>query len=105
MLHRKCHFKCPECGGPVKADEDGCCSLCGADCIIAPGFDVVGVQYLVELYPGESWLAPWSGDPGRTLKRTSAQKYKNIHAATCALARAKKMYGYRDYTKARVVEA
>jgi hypothetical protein len=27
-------FVCPECGPKVKADEDGCCATCGADCSI-----------------------------------------------------------------------
>ena len=26
------HFVCPDCGKHVKADEDGCCVHCGADC-------------------------------------------------------------------------
>lgn len=25
------HFECPDCGSHVAADEDGCCSTCGAD--------------------------------------------------------------------------
>lgn len=28
------HFVCTECGVHVKADEDGCCASCGADCKI-----------------------------------------------------------------------
>lgn len=27
-------FRCPDCGTGVKADEDGCCAHCGADCVI-----------------------------------------------------------------------
>jgi hypothetical protein len=27
-------FLCPDCGLGVKADEDGCCSMCGRDCAI-----------------------------------------------------------------------
>ena len=27
-------FRCPDCGPDVKADEDGCCAACGADCEI-----------------------------------------------------------------------
>ena len=26
------HFRCPDCGAHVKADEDECCATCGADC-------------------------------------------------------------------------
>lgn len=29
-------FKCPDCGIGVRADEDGCCVHCGADCEIVP---------------------------------------------------------------------
>lgn len=32
-------FACQECGDAVKADEDGCCATCGADCEITPGID------------------------------------------------------------------
>lgn len=28
------HFRCPDCGPHVCADEDGCCKTCGADCAI-----------------------------------------------------------------------
>ena len=28
----KPHWECPQCGPHVKADEDGCCSMCGATC-------------------------------------------------------------------------
>lgn len=28
------HFRCPDCGPRIKADEDGCCTMCGADCTI-----------------------------------------------------------------------
>jgi hypothetical protein len=30
------HFRCPECGPHVRADEDGCCATCGADCVGEP---------------------------------------------------------------------
>lgn len=31
-------FFCTECGPgePVKADEDGCCATCGAECVVGP---------------------------------------------------------------------
>lgn len=32
-------FECPECGDGVKADEDGCCAACGADCQQNDGID------------------------------------------------------------------
>jgi predicted amidophosphoribosyltransferase len=30
------HFVCPDCGHHVEADEDGCCTMCGADCTVTP---------------------------------------------------------------------
>ena len=27
-------FVCPTCGPLVSADEDGCCTMCGADCSV-----------------------------------------------------------------------
>ena len=30
------HYHCPQCGAHVKADEDGCCATCGADCVVEP---------------------------------------------------------------------
>jgi hypothetical protein len=38
----------------------------------------------------ECWLAPWQGDPGRTLRLENAKRYKSQHAAECALRRARK---------------
>lgn len=29
-------FICPDCGPLIRADEDGCCSTCGAECSISP---------------------------------------------------------------------
>lgn len=29
-------FACAECGKWAKADEDGCCTICGADCVVTP---------------------------------------------------------------------
>jgi hypothetical protein len=28
------HFVCPDHGAHVAADEDGCCTVCGADCVV-----------------------------------------------------------------------
>lgn len=28
------HFRCPTCGPHIPADEDGCCVVCGADCVV-----------------------------------------------------------------------
>lgn len=63
------------------------------------------VKYIVELYGGTQFLAPWSGDPGRTCIRESAKRYKSKHAAKCALAYAKRVNKHRDFSEAKVVEA
>ena len=47
------------------------------------------------------WLAPWKGDPGRTLVQTSAKTFATRAAATRALARARK---FRPFPAAQVVE-
>jgi hypothetical protein len=60
-------------------------------------------MWIVELYDGNQWLAPWQGDPGRTCVRDNAKRYPTEHAAICALARAKRVFPRRDYTQARVV--
>ena len=59
-------------------------------------------MWIVELEKG-CWLAPWTGDPGRTLVRESAKRYKTEHAARCAMSRARRMFQYRDLEMARVV--
>jgi hypothetical protein len=41
---------------------------------------------IVEIQPG-CWLAPWTGDPGRTLVRKSAKVFPSEWAARCAIAR------------------
>ena len=32
-LEGQTHYKCTDCGPHVMADEDGCCTSCGADCL------------------------------------------------------------------------
>jgi len=59
------------------------------------------MSYIVQLEPGV-YLAPWSGDPGRTLSRLTAKQYKNIAAATYALARARR---FRDFVNATIEPA
>lgn len=60
-------------------------------------------KYIVSLYNGNQFLAPWSGDPGRTCLRQSAKRYRSKHAAGCALRRAKSVFPGRDYSAAEVV--
>ena len=59
-------------------------------------------MWIVEL-DKTCWLAPWAGDPGRTLVRDSARKYKSEVAAERSLARAKKAYPFRDLSEAKIV--
>lgn len=62
-------------------------------------------EYIVELYGGSQFLAPWSGDPGRTCVLANAKRYKSEYAARCALAYAKRNYPRRDYSEARIASA
>jgi N-methylhydantoinase B/oxoprolinase/acetone carboxylase alpha subunit len=52
--------------------------------------------WVVEISPG-CWLAPWHGDPGRTLVRTSARVFKTQCGAFRAIAHASK---FRDMSRA-----
>jgi hypothetical protein len=56
--------------------------------------------YIVEIESGV-YLAPWKGDPGRTLNLASAKVFTGIQRATLALARAR---GYSDFKDARLLE-
>lgn len=57
-------------------------------------------SYVVEIQPG-CWLAPWGGDPGRTLVLNSARVFPSKRAARMALKRARVC---RACTEARIVE-
>lgn len=57
-------------------------------------------MYIVELQKGV-WLAPWHGDPGRTLVKESAREFKSKAQAHRAIANALK---YRDFQNPIVVE-
>ena len=56
-------------------------------------------QYIVELQP-KTWLAPWTGDPGRTLDINSARKFKKKSSAYRSLANA---LDKRDFNSPKVV--
>ncbi len=45
--------------------------------------------WVVKIQPG-CWLAPWRGDPGRTLVEGSAKRFKSAHAGECALRAARR---------------
>lgn len=47
-------------------------------------------KYTVELESGV-WLAPWAGDPGRTLLKDNADIFLNKKLAEQALKRARKL--------------
>ena len=55
-------------------------------------------MYVVELQKGV-WIAPWNGDPGRTLKLENAQKYKRKNRAKHGLRMARQ---YRPFLKAKI---
>lgn len=55
-------------------------------------------MYIVELEKGV-WLAPWQGDPGRTLKIENAKQYKRENWARYGLKMARK---YRPFAKAKI---
>lgn len=47
------------------------------------------IHYIVEIQPG-CWLAPWKGDPGRTLVLESARVFTTRRGAAIALGLAKR---------------
>jgi len=58
-------------------------------------------RYVAELEP-DVWIAPWSGDPGRTLVLNNAKVFNNRSTAWRAIERAQKM---RPFKNAKVIEA
>jgi len=46
----------------------------------------------------DCWLAPWTGDPGRTCLIENAKRYKSEAAAKRALSTAAKRYKFRKLT-------
>lgn len=65
-------------------------------------------MFIVEFENGGSpcWLAPWNGDPGRTVVRKNAKQYKTESAANAALARAIKRNPSRNFEgRGKVVPA
>jgi hypothetical protein len=53
------------------------------------------MAYIVEMNNGDSpyWLAPWTGDPGRTVVRHNAMPFRTVDEAEMALRLAQKRYG------------
>ena len=58
-------------------------------------------EWIVELESGV-WLAKWAGDPGRTLVKQNARKYKTISSATIALGLARR---FRPFPSAAIAKA
>jgi hypothetical protein len=56
--------------------------------------------YIVEIDKGV-WLAPISGDPGRTLVKTYARVYKSVRGAKIALGMARR---YRPFENGIIYE-
>lgn len=62
---------------------------------------IVALEISKESGNGLSYIAPWSGDPGRTCLHESAKRYPSISAATFGLAHART---YRDFRDAEIRE-
>lgn len=62
-------------------------------------FYIVGIEVVNGAVT--QWLAPWSGDPGRTCIENRAKRYKSVSAATFGLAHARK---YHDFPNAEIRE-
>ena len=60
------------------------------------------MKYYIVKLGGESWLAPWVGDPGRTVVMENARLYKTHNGANIALAIAKKKNKHRDLSLATI---
>lgn len=56
--------------------------------------------WIVQLESGV-WLAPWAGDPGRTLVRKTAKHFASITGAKQALVKARH---FRPFPHARIEE-
>jgi hypothetical protein len=54
------------------------------------------MPYIVELEPGMQYLAPWSGDPGRTCVRATAKRYPTAKGARAAIAQARRWRKFPD---------
>jgi len=62
-------------------------------------------MFIIELENGGNlssgvWIAPWEGDPGRTLKQHNAKQFKDQKNAEKALGQARK---YRPFKNAKIL--
>lgn len=60
-------------------------------------------MYIVKIEDGV-WLAPWDGDPGRTLVRNSAKHFKTEDVAKKALGKAKSIPYRSGFPHAQIEE-
>jgi len=60
-------------------------------------------RFIVEIEPG-TCLAPWDGDPGRTLSRHYAERFKSLRAAEIAIEHVRKWYPSRPFENAKTEE-
>lgn len=96
---------CRLCGSPMALAEPGNgpgdedlyrCSRVGCGGEYAR--DISEPRFIVRLEPGV-WIAPWKGDPGRTLVRASAKQFPTERSARRALSKARR---FREFPKATV---
>jgi hypothetical protein len=60
-------------------------------------YDPITTRFTVQLEPGV-WLAPWDGDPGRTLVRDNAKKFLSEGEAARALEAARRCRAFAAAT-------
>lgn len=58
------------------------------------------MHWIVELEPG-TWIAPWFGDPGRTVVRRNARQFDSKRSAELAL---KKARDFSQFVHAKIIE-
>ncbi len=54
-------------------------------------------QFIIENYEDNNkwWIAPWNGDPGRTLKKENAKRYLTMAGANRAISQYLNRYSFR----------
>jgi hypothetical protein len=60
------------------------------------------MKFIIELAP-DMWIAPWTGDPGRTLVRSSALTFDSQAKANRRMNKEKSQWTNRDSSGWRVV--
>lgn len=65
-----------------------------------PCINEVSKYWIVELEKN-TWIAPWSGDPGRTVVMDNARKFNSKRSAAFALGKAR---GFSPFPHAKITE-